>query len=792
MTTQDRVTRKVRYRLLGAGLSSLVSSLVLASPAAAQQAAAPTETQTEESTQAADDIVVTATRRSETVRDVPFNIQAISADTLEKTGATDIADFARTVPGLSFTDSGPRDGVKLVLRGLRTGSEAGLEPTTTVYVDEVPMDMPYRGTPLDLKLVDIERVEVLRGPQGTLFGGGAIGGTLRYISKKPDMTAIEGRVGAELSTTRHGGINYNVTGMINIPLADWVAVRADAGRFDNQGFIDNVRLGTSNINDDRTTSAHLAVLMKPVDKLDISLSYYRQQARYGDSYGQRESQPRYTADYYFPGDTRYTAQLANVTIGYDFGWANLTSSSSYVDERQRSSGDSTLGIRDIIFGSFLDPADIPEFTVITNRRAKSHSFAQEVRLVSSSDGPFNWILGGYYNTKRVHEDQEELVPVPFPGQAAFEQNIIGAELNDDKEYTYQSDTKTRQFAVFGELKYQVTSAWQISVGGRYFDVRSTGDFYSIDQWFGPNARDANGLGRTTPLPGEVSGGRYREKGSVWRFNTSYKFGKDGLVYVTVAQGFRPGGFNLTTPNTGIPPEGRQYASDDLISYELGGKFSLLRNRLYVSSALFRIDWSDIQTTVRTPLGFAYLGNAGQAVSQGVEIELNARDVALRGLSFSLGYGFTDAKLTETIAGIGFKDERMPLVPRHALSGMADYSTELAGDLKAGLAWLTTYTSGSYADFGRYKPVRDPVTGNPVAATAINRQYLPLDPYWLTNVSVRLESKSWSARLFIDNLFDARFKTSRQFQNTNSPYNAPDVSYNANRPRTIGLGLTKRF
>lgn len=183
MITQDRMKRTKRYRILGAGLSSLVSTLALAGPAIAQQAAGPAETQATEASQAVDDIVVTATRRSETVRDVPFNIQAISADTLEKTGATDITDFARTVPGLSFTDNGPREGVKLVLRGLRTGSEAGLEPTTTVYVDEVPMDMPYRGTPLDLKLVDIERVEVLRGPQGTLFGGGAIGGTLRYISK---------------------------------------------------------------------------------------------------------------------------------------------------------------------------------------------------------------------------------------------------------------------------------------------------------------------------------------------------------------------------------------------------------------------------------------------------------------------------------------------------------------------------------------------------------------------------------------------------------------------------------
>lgn len=783
----------VKCRATKASLTStisLITLLTLATPANAQDGANPANS--DEAAQAIDEIIVTGTRRSESVRDVPFNIQAISSDTLEKTGATNIADFARTVPGLSMTDTGPSGGVKLVLRGLRTGTEAGLEPTTAVYVDEVPVDMPLRGAPLDLKLVDIERIEVLRGPQGTLFGGGAIGGTLRYISKKPDTEKFEGRVGAELSSTRHGGINYNLTGMLNIPVADWIAVRANIGHFDNDGFIDNVRLGTKNVNDDRTTSARIAVLMKPVDGLDISLSYNRQTARYGDPSTQRENQPRYTVDYVHPFDERYKAQLANLTLAYDFGWANLTSSSSYVDERTNSTGDATFAIRDVIFGSFLDPDDIPEFTVIGERQAKSRRFTQEVRLVSDSAGPFDWIIGGYYSKARSRTYQPERVPVPFPGQAAFEQNIIGAPLNDDKEYFIEDHTRSRQLAVFGELKYNLTDAWQASVGGRYFDVLGSGTFYSIDQWFGRNARDANGLGRTTPLPEEFSYGRYREKGSVWRFNSSYKFGNDGLVYVTVAQGYRPGGFNLLSPNTGIPAEGRQYDSDDLVSYELGGKFSLMQNRIYVSSALFRIDWSDIQTTVRTPIGFAYRGNAGKAVSQGVEIELNARDILLSGLSFNLGYGYTDAKLTETIERIGFKNERMPLIPRHALSLMTDYSAELGGGLKAGFNWLTSYTSGSHADFGRFKPVLDGASGALVPSTSANPQYLPLGGYWLTNVSLRVEGDSWSARIFADNLFDTRFKTSRDYRNANTNFAGPDVNYYANRPRTIGVEVTKRF
>lgn len=449
-------------RAIAAALASAASIVVTASPGFAQERANPGQSgATNDAAQAVDEIVVTATRRSETVRDVPFNIQAISADTLEKTGATDLRDFARTVPGLSFSDFGPSSGVQLVLRGLRTGSESGLAPTTTVYVDEVPIDMPFRGSPLDLKLVDIERVEVLRGPQGTLFGGGAIGGTMRYISKKPDTDSFEGRVGTELSTTRHGGPNYELTGMLNIPVTDWIAIRANMGHFNNDGFIDNVGLGTKNVNDDRTTSGRIAVSIKPVDNLDIDLTYYRQAARYGESYIQRESQPYLTVDYPHAGHTRYTAQLANLTLAYDFGWARLTSSSSYVDERLNSSLEGTFGIRDSIFGSFLEPDDIPEFTAYTERNARSRNFTQELRLVSDSDGPFDWILGGYYYKMRVQEAQQERVPVPFPGQAAFEQNIIGADLNDDREYTYGFTNHARQYAVFGELKYQVTSVNEV-------------------------------------------------------------------------------------------------------------------------------------------------------------------------------------------------------------------------------------------------------------------------------------------------------------------------------------------
>lgn len=780
----------VQVRVGSARLGSLISLLALASPALAQEEQAAGTGAQSSAEERPSDIVVTATRRAETVRTVPFNIQAITADTLQNTGATDLADFARTVPGLSFTETGAERGSVIVLRGLRTGLDSAFSPTTTVYVDEVPMDLPYRGGPLDLKLVDMERIEVLRGPQGTLFGGGAIGGTIRYISKKPDLAEYEGRVGAELSGTRHGGANYNLTAMLNIPVSGTIAVRANIGHFDNDGFIDNIRLGTSNINHDRVTSGRIAILFRPTDDLRIDLTYNRQEARYGDDTTLRESQDPLTVDYVFPGRTRYTAQLANLTLAYDFGGVSLTSSTSYVHERQRSKNDYTFFIRDVLLGSFVP--NIPEFNVTTERYGRSYGFTQELRLVSDSDGPLSWIIGGYYNRKRVREDQQERVPIPFPGQDAFEQNVLGVELNDDKEFTYGYDNRFREFAIFGELKYQLTDAWQASIGGRYFDVKGRGDSYAIDQWFGIDGRDANGFARTVPFASERLTGNYREKRSVWRFNTSYKLGARNLVYATVAQGYRPGGFNLATPINGVVLVNRQYDSDDLVSYELGGKFSLLDNRLYVSAALFYIDWSDIQANLRTPMGFGYLGNAGQAVSKGLELEVEARDLLTDGLRLNAGYSFTDVKLTETVERIGFDGERVPYVPRHSLSLMADYETPIGAGLKLGFNWLSTFTGKTWADFGPFQPVRDPATQRFMPSASPNPLYLPIESYWLTNVSVRLQGESWSARLFVDNLFDKRYSSTRSFVAASSPYAGPDVQYTANRPRTIGVGLSKDF
>jgi iron complex outermembrane recepter protein len=731
-----------------------------------------------------DEIVVTATRRSESVQDVPYNIQAISSQTLELMGALEQRDFARSIPGLSMIDYGSRDGVQFVLRGLTTGGNSGtLGQTTTTYVDDTQVDL-FFGL-LDLKLLDVDRIEVLRGPQGTLYGGGAIGGAIRYISTKPDLVESDARVGTSVSSTEGGGMNQDVTGMLNLPLIDdKLALRVNLGYFDNDGWIDNVRLGSKRINWDRTLSGRIALLARPTDQLEIELTHNYQRGRYGARSEAIETLGGARVDTYAPGgEGQLRAGLTSLSMTYDFGWSELTSSSSYVRERSRGFDDNTFFIRDQVFASFLPPELLPELTISTERLGRGRTFSQELRLVSKDTERWDWLAGLYWFDRTAAEALQERTTRPFPGQADFEQFVIGAPLNDDKEYFFTRDPNTiNQWAVFGELGLRITPELRMSVGARHFDYRLRETFYAIDQFFGVDARDADGLARTTPLPAEFNYGRADDDGQIYRFNASYDVTPNDLVYVTIAEGYRPGGFNLVTPNTGVPLDERAYDPDSIVSYEIGGKLTLLDQRVYLSTALYYIDWSDIQTLVPTDLGFSIFGNAGKATARGFELELQSRGLLADDLSMSIGYSYTAVKLEESIVGLGLSGERAPQVPEHTGSFMADYSFEGSGGWRAGVNFNTAYTGGSDSAFGPNTPQGD-------GSLSPNVLYLQQDAYWLTNLSARFSIDAWTLRLFVNNLFNESVDLYRRMESANSPYRDPFVTQGVNQPRTVGLQLT---
>jgi outer membrane receptor protein involved in Fe transport len=419
-------------------------------------------------------------------------------------------------------------------------------------------------------------------------------------------------------------------------------------------------------------------------------------------------------------------------------------------------------------------------------RNNSEAWTQELRLVSSSKGPLDWIAGGYWYDADFKGHFQEHVPTGFTGQADME-SWVGAPLNDDKEFVSDLTESTRQRAFFGEIGYRLTPQWRISLGARYFDYRIRNETWQIDQWnYYAGGRDSAGFARTQPLPDDYGRGLADDSGSVFRFNTSYNLGSDDLVYLTVAEGYRPGGFNEATSANPIPVEYQEFQPDSITSYELGGKFGLLGGRAYLSSAVYYIDWSDMQTQVQLPTLFGLRGNAGKAHSQGIELELYTRDIWTPGLALALGYSWNSVELDETTNGIGFKGERAPYVPQHSGSAVVDYAFAFSTRWSGGLNVAATYTGGSASDFGPVKP--DLFTGS-----RPNPSYLELDGYWLLNLSLRIEDERWSVRAFVDNATDEKAALYLSLGESYSQYRpARYIERTLQRPRTYGIELVRRF
>ncbi len=747
---------------------------------------------------ALDEVLVTARRRTEALADVPINLQVVSGEALARIGAEDSVDYARFVPGLSFSDDGARGGAIMVLRGLRTGGEGGLGislgVTTSSYVDDIPVDLPARGAPLDLKILDVDRIEVLRGPQGTLYGAGAIGGTLRYIARKPVPGELSGHAQAEVNSIHGGGDGGSVAGGINLPVGETAALRLNAGWFDDAGYIQDTGLGARDVNDARTTSARAAFRWQPSEALTLDLSYYYQRGEYGSNITVNESLGRHVTENWAPEDGAVTAQLLNATIVYDMGFAELTSSTSYVDEKLRYLDDATVTIRDLLYADIVDfgvavgdlPPDtvLPPFVTRSTSKLSSHSFSQELRLASPSGGRLEWVGGAYYTRYPLQDFLQERVPNGYEGQADFEAAMLGAgyiggPFNDELEYVINGEASFRQWAAFGEMTVNLTPAWSVSVGGRHFDYESERTEYQIDQWF---FRTPEGFAITDPAPEDYTTGRSSDDGEIWRLGTAWDFDA-GLVYATIGTGYRPGGYNASAPGSDPPP---QYKPDEVLSFEIGFKTELLDNRLYASVAAYTIDWTDIQTSVLDDNFNVYMGNAGKALSRGVELELTGRDLLAPGLTTMVTFGYNESELTQSVPLFGYDGDRVPMVPRESASLLLDYERHVGGRWIAGVNANATYTGSSYNAFGAFVPDEflDPVPQD---------QYLKLGAYWLAHLSLRFGTDRMTTRFFVDNLFDEDPTLSRGFIDTSlSPYTAPYVSRSVGRPRTIGVSMSYEF
>jgi len=691
-----------------------------------------------------EEVLVTATKRgAASAQSLPISISAISGKSLEDSGSTVFADWSHTVPGLVYQDQGPGDK-RYIIRGVQSIGAA----TVGVYLDNAVItgsngEDDGGGKNVDLRLYDVNRIEVLRGPQGTLYGASSLSGTIRLITNTPNLDRIEGNVGAQLSDTAHGSDNYNFNGVFNVPIIDGkLGLRAVGWYVNDSGYIDNVRLGNKEINTEETSGGRVTLALAATDRLKMSASFLYQDQELGGK------------SFYFPADgelqqSEYTldprtdrAKISQLDIAYAGDRYDFDLSSAYFDRFVYYRFDSTPIL--IFFG-------VPDLPAVTLQPEDSSIFTTEARISSRLDGPVQFVVGALYQ-KQTRDFISSVVSVDAAGRATADQfspDIFGRISSRDVD----------QDAVFGEATYTFNPKWSATAGLRWFRSEERSHSQNTFPFFGgpPEApRDA----RTT------------ETKVTPKFSVSYKISDQALIYGLAAQGFRQGGTNSAGFGSLIVvPEG--FKADSLWNYELGWKSSWLDRRLILNVTAYAIRWSNIQSKNHTTLGFVYIGNAGTASSDGLEAEFTMRPTTNWELQASVA--FQNARLTEdqplaaTDTDAGKSGDRIPNTPRLTFSGSAQYTRPMWANVDGFIRGDISYVGNSQTYFSQRSEFFQELPG-----------------YALADFRLGLRADKWTATLFVKNAFDRRAAIDKLFQ-TDSP-----LSVFVAKPRTIGIDLGYRF
>ena len=763
-------------------------------------------------------IEVTATRRSGSVQNAPLNITALDADIMKDQNISELADVARWVPGLTITDQGGRSGSPIIVRGLNTNSSGPSSDGGTVatYVNEIPVSV-------DMRLVDIERVEVLIGPQGTLYGAGTLGGAIRYMLKEPelDFTTVE-IFGDMFQTQESDSLGGEGGFIVNLPLIeDELAVRASLNVYEDPGFIDyaytvrepgvslpdpdwsnadEVNNNIKNVEDangETTTTGRISVRWKPSETFEGTLNYfYQNQDSEGrsivhynslnDDNGLSDIVGKYESAYRYEEPREKEDQLLSLELKADLGFAELVSAtgiSSFDADGQRDQTDLLIRL-DYGYEEF------PAFSSYTREIDEEDTFTQEIRLVSQSDSDFNWIVGGFYNKTETEASSREFAP-------GFDQfaidNFGGEQLRPDSlEYLELTKSKVTESALFGEVGYQVTEKLDITIGARFYEydveAQAAFDFPLANTLYG----DADPDAITVAYEKDEAG----DNGNLFKFNAKYQFTNSVMGYVTVSEGFRIGGSNLLAVCPDPIPENQQtgcgnaderlFDADTTTNYELGFKSTWFRSQLHFNAALFNIDWDDAQITGATDVGqLTYLSNAGSANAKGIEI--SSRAILSDSFSVYATYAYTKAELTSDAPFLfnadgtdGAEDgDRLPGSPEHQFSMGVNYQTDVFNDKTLDINYGLTAQSDVISKVGLHD----------------NGETLP--GYSLSNISAKLTADEWSTTLYVDNLFNKyAFTSVRRSDADITSANGADIQRNyghyINRPLTVGVKFNYKF
>jgi iron complex outermembrane receptor protein len=762
-------------------------------------------------------VMVTATRHEASAQDLPLSITAITGNQLQQEGIGDISQLAHSLAGVNFTDKGPFGGVNgstLIIRGLNSEATAGqlalatpIVPPVSIYVDNTPLFV-------NLRLDDLQRVEILRGPQGTLYGSGSLGGTIRFVQNPPDPKAFDARAEVGMSDTAHThAANEEAHGMLNVPLGDTLAVRINASWSDQAGFIDQpdlYRLDASGAplladpgqpitsapvvysqkgtNDYAYKAARISTLWRPSDSFQAQLSYYHQLST---ASGFPYSSVLLGIDHLESTDhTRASANdavdVGSLSLDYDFGFATLTSNTSWSRHDNRSSGDLTDLYDDFSFYPSLYGAN-PRVLVTGHDELYDEPWTEELRLASPTDGTLEWVMGLFYQNEKTDIREHEFYPgyldyfnacAPVYGVSAGDgvtpsqcgigetvysanpiNSVDGIPIIKDQAYIGDFETRFKDIALFGDVTAKLTPAWSVTAGARVFkqtlsQAQQTGLLFD-----GPGSIDNNSLNDDW-------------RRALWKLNTAYRLTKATLVYATWSQGFRRGSVNAlppTEPAVSYVTDPRLYkvSPDKADNYEVGVK-GAFDDWLSYSADVFDIQWHNVQEGAQlTPLVLPGAINVGNAYSRGFETELYAS--ITDNLSGTVDYTYDLTRLTSltpyAVAGLAVPPPAvgapLPGTPKNSLAVGLDYGLALGpGRLH-------------YRADAHYQSSVVPALSASIPTVA---------GYTLLDLRLAYDLPHWQLALYCDNVTDNRGVDSYE-----DPFNY-SVHYQAlvSRPRTIGV------
>jgi iron complex outermembrane recepter protein len=743
------------------------------------------------SDQALQEVVVTAERRESTVQKTPFSITAISGQQLESQGLTSMEDVAAQTVGVSMRTSGPGQ-TEYDMRG--TTSSGGAFATTGFYLNDVPLASPassFTGhVAIDPDLFDLNRIEVLRGPQGTLYGAGSMGGTVRLVTNEPNLNHFEGASDGTVGGTADGGPNWGADLMLNFPLVDdRLALRVVATDKYDDGWIDravvqpfpigpggacgwesctrgNVLAGPvvdsfPRSNWERLSGARGELLFQATDSLTFDLLTFYQRITMG-AFSEVDNPPGidYLSRYQpfnIPEPFSDNFRIFAGTITQELGFANLTSATSYWHRDSNWTSDISENFQNFTataFG-FTPMVPLPYWN-----NDPSSQWSEELRLTSTGSGPFQWVVGGFfsnfYSAFQQYVANPAYAAISIGGPAANPLGVI---------YAPYQPYYIKQSAGFAEVSYQILPQLKATAGIRWYHYNSKQD-----------SEQSGVFTVTGNASTSYSSVQASESGNNPKINLSYIPDPNLTIYAQAAKGFRPGGVNIPAPPYCTIQPSPSYAPDSLWDYEAGEKARLFDGRLQVNADFYYIVWKNVQEELNQTCGFPYTTNAGTAASYGPELELNAK--VTDHLALSLSGTYTQAYLREVASGLGTlgavtvltPGTQLDNVPHYTVNASLVYETQVSGRFRA-QARITSTTIGPQYDIAYYT------------------QQLP--GYTLLDLRVGLLGGALVPYLFVDNVTNRFAVTTINTEEWSIA--TPDYTRNIiTTPRTFGLNLQYKF